>query len=134
MAFHHEPHDADTKTFTADQNGIEQLLRARWGSCTIAANSKTFDADSLPALVAGDNEGLATYSADTLVAKLQRQLIVRLERATTNDKSGRTTIPPAARLSDHSREAGRCRATAEHLDPRDRRPRHSRSRRDHPHT
>src|SRR3974377_713510 len=47
-----------------DRAWIEQLLRTRWGSCMIVANGKTFDAASLPALVAGDNEGLATYSPD----------------------------------------------------------------------
>ena len=45
----------------ADQNWIDALLKDRWGSALIVVHGATFDAGALPALVAGDREGLATY-------------------------------------------------------------------------
>lgn len=45
----------------ADQDWIDALLAERWGSALIVVHGTTFDAGTLPALVAGDREGLATY-------------------------------------------------------------------------
>jgi GNAT superfamily N-acetyltransferase len=45
----------------ADRHWIDALLAERWGSALIIVHGTTFDAGTLPALVAGDREGLATY-------------------------------------------------------------------------
>jgi ribosomal protein S18 acetylase RimI-like enzyme len=47
-----------------DQAWIEALLVERWGTTTIVSNGLLFDAAALPALVAGDCEGLATYALE----------------------------------------------------------------------
>ena len=47
-----------------DQAWIEALLIERWGTTTIVSNGNLFDAAALPALVAGDREGLATYALE----------------------------------------------------------------------
>jgi GNAT superfamily N-acetyltransferase len=45
-----------------DQSWIEQLLNERWGGeGRVVAHGETFDAWALPAIVAGEQEGLATY-------------------------------------------------------------------------
>ena len=58
-----------------DQPWIEQILNERWGGeGRVIAHGDTFDARLLPALVAGEQEGLATYqirqTGDTMVAEL----------------------------------------------------------------
>ena len=45
----------------ADQPWVESLLRERWGSTAVVAHGMRFEAAALPALVAGDRQGLATY-------------------------------------------------------------------------
>jgi GNAT superfamily N-acetyltransferase len=47
----------------ADQDWVDALLKERWGSALIVVHGATFDAGVLPALIAGDREGLATYDA-----------------------------------------------------------------------
>jgi ribosomal protein S18 acetylase RimI-like enzyme len=45
-----------------DQSWIEQLLNERWGwEGRVIAHGDIFDVRTLPALVAGEQEGLATY-------------------------------------------------------------------------
>jgi GNAT superfamily N-acetyltransferase len=45
-----------------DQSWIEQLLNERWGGeGRIVVHGETFDARTLPAIIAGEQEGLATY-------------------------------------------------------------------------
>ena len=44
-----------------DQSWIRNLLTDRWGGTTVVAHGQAFEADRLPALVAGDQDGLATY-------------------------------------------------------------------------
>jgi len=45
-----------------DQSWIEQLLNERWGwEGRVIAHGEIFDARTLPAIVAGEQEGLATY-------------------------------------------------------------------------
>ncbi|NBJ12024.1 GNAT family N-acetyltransferase [Microvirga arsenatis] len=44
-----------------DQAWIDRLLTERWGGRRIAVHGEVFDAGALPALIAGDGEGLATY-------------------------------------------------------------------------
>jgi GNAT superfamily N-acetyltransferase len=92
----------------ADQPFVESLLRQRWGSTLVAAHGELIDAATLPALVAGEREGLATWRVDddaelvtldalvptrgigtALVADLARRLrhagIGALRVTTTND-------------------------------------------------
>jgi GNAT superfamily N-acetyltransferase len=56
----------------ADDSWIRDLLRERWGGTVVVAHGQVFEADGLPALVAGDREGVATYqvSADGREAEL----------------------------------------------------------------
>jgi GNAT superfamily N-acetyltransferase len=45
-----------------DQSWIEQLLNERWGGeGRVVVHGETFDARTLPAIIAGEQEGLATY-------------------------------------------------------------------------
>ena len=44
-----------------DQPWIEKILSERWGGVKVIAHNEIFDAQSLPALVAGEKEGLATF-------------------------------------------------------------------------
>ena len=48
----------------ADQSWIDAILREHWGDGPIIIHGVAFDARALPALIAGDREGLATYSID----------------------------------------------------------------------
>jgi pimeloyl-ACP methyl ester carboxylesterase len=47
-----------------DQRWVEQLLHERWGGHIIAVHGGSYDATTLPALVAGQQDGLATYRID----------------------------------------------------------------------
>jgi len=49
----------------ADQSWVEAVLRHHWGEGPILVHGAAFDACSLPALIAGDREGLATYAVDS---------------------------------------------------------------------
>lgn len=95
----------------ADQSWIDTLLREYWGEGPAIAHGTAFDARVLPALIAGEREGLATYTidprrreaelvtlnaltpgkgigtalVDALRALLPRQGIARLRVTTTND-------------------------------------------------
>jgi hypothetical protein len=45
-----------------DQSWIEQLLNERWGGeGRVVVEGETVDARTLPAIIAGEQEGLATY-------------------------------------------------------------------------
>jgi GNAT superfamily N-acetyltransferase len=44
-----------------DQSWIEQLLNERWGGGQVVVHGDTFDIRKLQAIVAGEQEGLATY-------------------------------------------------------------------------
>jgi GNAT superfamily N-acetyltransferase len=44
-----------------DQPWIEKILNERWGGGRVVVHGEIFDARLLPALVAGEREGLATY-------------------------------------------------------------------------
>jgi GNAT superfamily N-acetyltransferase len=44
-----------------DAAWITGLLRSRWGGAAVIAHGETINAAELPALVAGDQQGLATY-------------------------------------------------------------------------
>ena len=43
-----------------DQQWVEEVLERLWGSRTIAVHGRLFDAAALPALIAGDRQGLRT--------------------------------------------------------------------------
>ncbi|HEX5077515.1 MAG TPA: GNAT family N-acetyltransferase [Geminicoccaceae bacterium] len=47
-----------------DQRWIEELLAERWGSRVVVVHGTSYDAAALPALVAGQQDGLATYRID----------------------------------------------------------------------
>ena len=88
---------------------MRELLGARWGDTIVVVHGEAIDAIKLPALVAGDHQGLATYClcedeaalvtldavalrrgigtllVETLVQRLTEQGIRRLWVTTTND-------------------------------------------------
>ena len=96
-----------------DQPWIEKMLRERWGGLQVIVHDEIFDAHLLPALVAGDMEGLATYRfqqtnlikfaelmtldavtanqgvgtalIEALIAKLRVEMVTVLRVTTTND-------------------------------------------------
>jgi GNAT superfamily N-acetyltransferase len=54
-----------------DQPWIEVLLQERWSGTVVVIHGTRFDAARLPALIAGDREGLATYQKrDRVTAEL----------------------------------------------------------------
>jgi GNAT superfamily N-acetyltransferase len=55
-----------------DQQWVRELLTEHWGGTMVVAHGQVFEAAELPALVAGEREGLATYqvSADGRQAEL----------------------------------------------------------------
>ena len=44
-----------------DQPWIEKILSERWGGVKVIAHNEIFDAQSLPALIAAEKDGLATF-------------------------------------------------------------------------
>src|SRR5262249_59916283 len=56
------PPDMDIRPKSADdQDWIRKLLTEHWGGTLVVAHGERFHANALPALVAGDRQGLATY-------------------------------------------------------------------------
>jgi GNAT superfamily N-acetyltransferase len=53
-----------------DAKWIRSFLHARWNGTTQAVHGETIDASALPALIAGDHQGLATYRWDGQDAEL----------------------------------------------------------------
>jgi GNAT superfamily N-acetyltransferase len=47
-----------------DQRWVEELLQERWGGRMVVVHGASYDAGILPALVAGQQDGLATYRID----------------------------------------------------------------------
>ena len=55
----------DTRPKTpCDQSWIRELLTRRWGGTLVVAHGEQFQADALPAMVAGERQGLATYQVE----------------------------------------------------------------------
>jgi len=93
----------------ADAAWMRALLQRRWGGTLMMAHGETIDVMALPALVAGERKGLATYRVagdeaelvsldavqpgqgigtrlvDALVERLKQQGVRRLWVTTTND-------------------------------------------------
>ena len=44
-----------------DKPWIEKILSERWGGVKVIAHNEIFDAQSLPALIAAEKDGLATF-------------------------------------------------------------------------
>jgi GNAT superfamily N-acetyltransferase len=74
-----------------DQPWIEALLVGRWGSTVVVAHGTRFDAAHLPALVAGEREGLATYVVSGTEAE-----IVTLDAVATKRGAGSALIDALA--------------------------------------
>jgi GNAT superfamily N-acetyltransferase len=96
-----------------DQPWIEKILSERWGGVKVIAHNEIFDAQSLPALVAGEKEGLATFRIqqsdqikfaelmtldavianhgvgtaliEALISRLRTEMVTVLRVTTTND-------------------------------------------------
>jgi len=78
-----------------DRDWIRALLTERWGGTMVVAHGQRFEADTLPALVAGDREGLATYwiSDDGREAEL-----VTLDAAAPGRGAGTALVAELVRL------------------------------------
>jgi GNAT superfamily N-acetyltransferase len=76
---------------TNDQPWIEKMLRERWGGVQVIVHSEIFDANLLPALVAGEREGLATFRIQkTNLIKFAE--LVTLDAVTANQGIGTALI------------------------------------------
>src|ERR1700730_4115327 len=97
----------------ADQTWVENVLTERWGGLQVIAHNEIFDAHLLPALIAGEKLGLATFRfrqmnqikvaelitldaltpqqgvgtalVEALVSKLRAEKVMMLRVTTTND-------------------------------------------------
>jgi len=59
-----------------DQSWIEHLLNERWGGeGRVVVHGETFDARTLPAMIAGEQEGLATYQIRRAKGRTLAELI-----------------------------------------------------------
>lgn len=47
-----------------DRDWVDRILTERWGGRHMVVHGDVLDASALPALVAGDREGMATYAVD----------------------------------------------------------------------
>ena len=54
----------------ADQAWVEETLARLWGGCIVAVHGDAFEAAALPALIAGEREGLLTYRLDAPIAEI----------------------------------------------------------------
>ena len=78
-----------------DQAWVRALLTRHWGGTVVVAHGQRFEADRLPALVAGQGDGLATYqiSGDGREAEL-----VTLDAATPRRGIGTALVAGLAQL------------------------------------
>ena len=54
----------------ADQAWVEEVLRTVWGGLSVVVHGRRFDPAELPALIAGEREGLLTYEATAPAAEI----------------------------------------------------------------
>jgi hypothetical protein len=59
----------------ADQPWIEKVLTERWGGLQVIAHDEIFDAHLLPALIAGEKDGLATFRVQQMNQSKVAELI-----------------------------------------------------------
>ncbi len=78
-----------------DQAWIDQLLAERWGGREIVVHGQAFDAGALPALVAGEGEGLATYHFDENGISAE---LITLDAAAPRHGAGTVLVEALARL------------------------------------
>lgn len=94
-----------------DRHWIEAVLAERWGGPTIVVRGGAVDARLLPALVAGDREGLATYHV------ARRAELVTLDALTPGRGTGTALV---SALADRLRARGvgvlRVTTTNDNLD------------------
>ncbi|MBV8492024.1 MAG: GNAT family N-acetyltransferase [Alphaproteobacteria bacterium] len=53
-----------------DRAWVEETLARLWGGRTVAVHGDAFEAAALPALIAGEHEGLLTYRLDPPIAEI----------------------------------------------------------------
>jgi GNAT superfamily N-acetyltransferase len=70
-----------------DQRWVEELLQERWGGRMVVVHGASYDAGILPALVAGQQDGLATYQIDG-----DRAELITLDARTPGQGTGTALI------------------------------------------
>ena len=78
-----------------DQLWIRDLLAERWGGTVIVVHGRAFEADKLPALVAGDRDGLATYQVSVNGREAE---LVTLDATVPGRGTGTMLVAALARL------------------------------------
>jgi GNAT superfamily N-acetyltransferase len=74
-----------------DQPWIEKILSERWGTVRVIVHDEIFDAHLLPALVAGENEGLATFRIQQ-TNQIKFAELITLDAVTANQGVGTALI------------------------------------------
>src|SRR5262245_66448635 len=86
----------DIRPKTADdQDWIRKLLTEHWGGMLVVAHGERIHANALPALIAGDREGLATYQVAASGAEAE---LVTLDAMVPRRGAGTALIEALARL------------------------------------
>jgi GNAT superfamily N-acetyltransferase len=81
-----------------DQGWVEAFLKERWGSRTIIVHGASYDAAALPALIAGQRDGLATFQIDGNQAEL-----ITLDARTPGEGTGTALIDALRQLLEDRR-------------------------------
>jgi GNAT superfamily N-acetyltransferase len=97
-----------------DQAWVEGILTRCWGDTRIVVHGRMFDAAALPALIAGDRAGLATFAIDRERAEAE---LVTLNALVPRQGIGTALVEAlAARLSAASIGVLRLTTTNDKLD------------------
>jgi GNAT superfamily N-acetyltransferase len=104
---------------STDENWIESVLNERWGANgtgTIVVHNEVFDARILPALIAGERDGLAIYNLGSVNNVVSAELI-SLDAITPNQGVGTTLIEGLInKLKEQRVELLRVTTTNDNLD------------------
>jgi len=74
-----------------DQAWIEKILHQRWGGLRVIVHGEIFEAHRLPALIAGEQEGLATFRIEQ-TSQITAAELMTLDAVTANQGVGTALI------------------------------------------
>jgi GNAT superfamily N-acetyltransferase len=104
---------------SSDECWIDSVLNERWGANgtgIIIVHNEIFDARTLPALIAGERDGLATYKI-TSINKVSTAELVSLDAITPNQGVGSVLLTGLiAKLKEQRVELLRVTTTNDNLD------------------